>query len=60
MDVSKGSISVAVLQPGRAHAELDKIFHDDESVRRFKRLAPGLAVVGVLRNTRLLSLHREE
>jgi transposase len=41
MDVSKDSISVAVLHPDRDHAELDKIFHDEESVRRLiKRHAP--------------------
>src|SRR6266704_57141 len=41
MDVSKDSISVAVLEPDRDTAELDKIFHDEESVRRLiKRHAP--------------------
>ena len=34
MDVSKDSISVAVLHPDRDVAEVDKIFHDEESVRR--------------------------
>ena len=39
MDVSKDSISVAVLDPDRDTAEVDKIFHDEESVRRLvKRL----------------------
>ena len=34
MDVSKDSISVAVLEPHRDLAVLDKVFHDEESVRR--------------------------
>ena len=34
MDVSKDSIAVAVLSPDRDTAEVDKIFHDTESVRR--------------------------
>ena len=34
MDVSKDSISVAILPPYRDHAEVDKIFHDEQSVRR--------------------------
>src|ERR1019366_3366108 len=34
MDVSKDSIAVAVLAPDRDTAEVDKIFHDTESVRR--------------------------
>jgi len=34
MDVSKDSISVAVLEPERDVAVVDKIFHDAESVRR--------------------------
>ena len=34
MDVAKDSIAVAVLSPDRDVAEIDKIFHDDESVRR--------------------------
>ena len=34
MDVSKNSIAVAVLPPDRDVAEVDKIFHDAESVRR--------------------------
>jgi transposase len=34
MDVSKDSISVAVLPPHRDHAEVDKIFHDEASGRR--------------------------
>ncbi len=39
MDVSKDSISVAVLSPDRDTAEVDKIFHDTDSVRRLiKRL----------------------
>ena len=39
MDVSKDSISVAVLPPDRDTAEVDKIFHDTDSVRRLvKRL----------------------
>ena len=39
MDVSKDSIVVAVLPPDRDVAEVDKIFNDEESVRRLvKRL----------------------
>ncbi len=39
MDVSKDSIAVAVLQPDSDVAEIDKIFHDSESVRHLiKRL----------------------
>jgi transposase len=39
MDVSKDSIVVAVLHPDRDVAEVDKIFNDEESVRRLvKRL----------------------
>ena len=39
MDVSKDSIAVAVLSPDRDTAEVDRIFHDAESVRRLvKRL----------------------
>jgi hypothetical protein len=39
MDVSKDSIVVAVLSPDRDAAEVDKIFNDEESVRRLvKRL----------------------
>jgi transposase len=39
MDVSKDSISVAVLPPDRDVAEMDRIFNDEMSVRRlFKRL----------------------
>ena len=39
MDVSKDSISVAVLSPDRDTSEVDKIFHDADSVRRLvKRL----------------------
>ena len=34
MDVHKDSISVAVLEPGREAAEVDKIFNDEYSVRR--------------------------
>jgi hypothetical protein len=34
MDVSKNSIAVAVLPPDRDVAEVDKIFHDTDSVRR--------------------------
>ncbi len=34
MDVSKNSIAVAVLSPDRDTAEVDKIFHDADSVRR--------------------------
>ena len=39
MDVSKDSIAVAVLPPDRDVAEIDKIFNDEDSVRRLiKRL----------------------
>ncbi len=33
MDVSKDSIAVAVLSPDRDGADVDKIFHDADSVR---------------------------
>ena len=39
LDVSTDSIAVAVLSPDRDAAEVDKIFHDSDSVRRLvKRL----------------------
>ena len=39
MDVSKDAIAVAVLPPDRDVAEIDKLFHDEQSVRRLiKRL----------------------
>ena len=39
MDVSKDSIALAVLSPDRDTAEVDRIFHDADSVRRLvKRL----------------------
>ena len=39
MDVSKDTISVAVLPPDRDVAEVDKVFNDETSVRRLiKRL----------------------
>ena len=39
MDVSKDSISVAILPPNRDIAAVERIFHDEESVRRLiKRL----------------------
>jgi transposase len=34
MDVSKDSVAVAVLSPDRDTAEVDRIFHDSDSVRR--------------------------
>jgi len=34
LDVSKDSISVAVLDPDRDRAPVQKIFHDEVSVRR--------------------------
>jgi transposase len=37
MDVSKDSISVATLESHRDHAVVDKIFHDEVSVRRLVR-----------------------
>jgi transposase len=37
MDVSKDSISVAVLDPDRDDVTVDRIFNDDESVRRLVR-----------------------
>ena len=41
MDVSKNSIAVAVLPPDRDVAEVDKIFHDTDSVHRLiKRVGP--------------------
>ncbi len=45
MDVSKDSIAVAVLSPDRDTAEVDKIFHDADSVRRpVKRIARPKAI----------------
>jgi len=39
MDVSKDAIAVAVLSPDRDTAEVDRIFHDTDSIRRLvKRL----------------------
>ena len=50
MDVSKDSISVAVLLPDRDVAEIDKIFNDEASVRRLiKRLGRTERPVGLLR-----------
>ena len=34
MDVHKDSISVGILNPGREGPDVEKIFHDEESVRR--------------------------
>jgi dihydroxyacetone kinase len=34
LDVHKDTISVGVLEPGSQSAVVDKIFHDEESVRR--------------------------
>ncbi len=49
-DASKEAISVAVLPPDRDVAEVDKIFNDEESVRRLiKRLAAPLAFGPVTR-----------
>ena len=50
MDVSKDSIAVAVLSPDRDVAEVDKIFHDTDSVRRLvKRLGKPEGDLGLLR-----------
>jgi transposase len=46
MDVHKDSISVGVLEPGRDSPVVDKIFHDEPSVRR---LVAGLSQRGRLR-----------
>ena len=40
MDVSKNSISVAVLEPDNDHAVIDRIFHDEPSVRRLINAFP--------------------
>lgn len=40
LDVHKDSISVAVLNPNREVPEVDKIFHDEESVRRLVARLP--------------------
>jgi hypothetical protein len=40
MDVSKNSISVAVLEPDSDHAVIDRIFHDEASVRRLINAFP--------------------
>ena len=51
MDVSKDSIAVAVLSPDRDTAEVDKIFHDTDSVRRLvKRLGKTEGDLGLLRS----------
>ena len=51
MDVSKDSIAVAVLSPDRDTAEVDKIFHDADSVRRLvKRLGQAQGDLGLLRS----------
>jgi transposase len=44
MDVHKDSISVGVLNPGHETADVEKIFHDEESVRRLigRFAEPGL------------------
>ena len=34
MDVHKDSISVGILNPGHERPDVEKIFHDEESVRR--------------------------
>ena len=43
MDVSKNSISVAVLEPDSDHAVIDRIFHDEASVRRLVNAFPNPA-----------------
>ena len=43
MDVSKNSISVAVLEPDSDHAVIDRIFHDEPSVRRLINAFPNPA-----------------
>ena len=43
MDVSKNSISVAVLEPDSDHAVIDRIFHDEASVRRLINAFPNPA-----------------
>ena len=51
MDVSKDSISLAVLSPDRDIAEVDKIFHDADSVRRLvKRIGQPEGDLGLLRS----------
>ena len=35
MDVHKDSISIGVLRPGDHTPDVERIFHDEESVRRF-------------------------
>ena len=37
LDVSKDSIVVGILCPGQESVEVEKIFHDEESVRRLVR-----------------------
>ena len=50
MDVHKDSISVGILNPGHERPDVEKIFHDEESVRRLigRFPDPGVAA-GVLR-----------
>lgn len=46
LDVSKNSISVGILRPGEEGVDVEKIFHDEESVRRLVgRFATPRAVV---------------
>jgi hypothetical protein len=53
MDVSKDSIALAVLSPDRDTAEVDRIFHDADSVRRLvKRLGKPKEMWAVTRRAR--------
>ena len=50
LDVHKDSISVGILNPGHERPEVEKIFDDEESVRRLiDRFADPTAAVGLLR-----------
>lgn len=45
MDVHKDSISVAILNPGHERPDVEKIFHDEESVRRLIDRFPDRALL---------------
>ena len=50
MDVHKDSISSGILNPGHERPDVEKIFHDEESVRRLiDRFPDPIAAAVVLR-----------
>ena len=48
MDVHKDSISVGILNPGHERPDVEKIFHDEESVRRLIDRFPDRTLLWVL------------